>query len=79
MEFERLSESYEPVEKRLKHYKEFVQTLTVEDAKFKALLYGLRDTVLQQQLPGKTTSFRIGMTVSQRRLEAGSGCLAFNQ
>ena len=33
MEFDRLSEAYEPVEKRLKHYKEFVQTLTDDDAK----------------------------------------------
>ena len=33
MEFERLSEAYEPVESRLKHYKEFVQTLSDEDAK----------------------------------------------
>jgi seryl-tRNA synthetase len=27
MEFERLSETYSPVEQRLKHYKEFVHTL----------------------------------------------------
>jgi glutamate synthase (NADPH/NADH) small chain len=33
MEFDRLSEAYEPVEKRLKHYKEFVQTLSDDDAK----------------------------------------------
>ena len=33
MEFERLSEAYEPVEKRLKHYKEFVQTLADDEAK----------------------------------------------
>jgi glutamate synthase (NADPH/NADH) small chain len=33
MEFERLSEAYEPVEKRLKHYKEFVHALTDEEAK----------------------------------------------
>ncbi len=33
LEFERLSEAYEPVEKRLKHYKEFVHTLSDEEAK----------------------------------------------
>ncbi|HEX9194595.1 MAG TPA: glutamate synthase subunit beta, partial [Azonexus sp.] len=33
MEFERLSEAYEPVEKRLKNYKEFVHTLSDEEAK----------------------------------------------
>ncbi len=33
LEFERLSETYEPVEARLKHYKEFVHTLNDEDAK----------------------------------------------
>ncbi|MBL8421859.1 MAG: glutamate synthase subunit beta [Dechloromonas sp.] len=33
MEFERLSEACEPVEKRLKHYKEFVQTLADDEAK----------------------------------------------
>jgi glutamate synthase (NADPH/NADH) small chain len=33
MEFDRVSEAYEPVEKRLKHYKEFVQTLSDDDAK----------------------------------------------
>ncbi len=33
MEFERLSEAYEPVEHRLKHYKEFVHTLNDEDAR----------------------------------------------
>lgn len=33
MEFERLSEGYDPVEQRLKHYKEFVHTLNDEDAK----------------------------------------------
>ena len=33
IEFERLSEAYEPVEKRLKHYKEFVHTLSDEEAK----------------------------------------------
>ena len=33
MEFERVSETYEPVPKRLKHYKEFVATLPEEDAK----------------------------------------------
>ncbi len=33
MEFERLSEAYDPVEQRLKHYKEFVHTLNDVDAK----------------------------------------------
>ncbi len=33
MEFERLEEGYEPVEKRLTHYKEFVQTLSDDQAK----------------------------------------------
>ncbi len=33
MEFERLSEAYEPVEHRLRHYKEFVHTLNDEDAR----------------------------------------------
>ncbi|HXE37378.1 MAG TPA: glutamate synthase, partial [Azonexus sp.] len=33
MEFERLSEAYDPVEQRLKHYKEFVHTLSEDDAK----------------------------------------------
>jgi len=33
LEFERLSEAYDPVEKRLKHYKEFVHALNDEDAK----------------------------------------------
>jgi glutamate synthase (NADPH/NADH) small chain len=33
MEFERLSEAYEPVEHRLKHYKEFVHTLSDDEAK----------------------------------------------
>ncbi|PKO92900.1 MAG: glutamate synthase [Betaproteobacteria bacterium HGW-Betaproteobacteria-10] len=33
MEFERLSEAYEPVEKRLKNYKEFIQTLSDDEAK----------------------------------------------
>ena len=33
MEFERLEEGYEPVEVRLKHYKEFVQTLGDDQAK----------------------------------------------
>ena len=33
MEFERLSEAYDPVEQRLKHYKEFVHTLSDDDAK----------------------------------------------
>ena len=33
MEFERLEEAYEPVEKRLTHYKEFVQTLSDDQAK----------------------------------------------
>ena len=33
MEFERLSEAYEPVEQRLKHYKEFVQALSDDQAK----------------------------------------------
>lgn len=33
MEFERLSEAYEPVEVRLKHYKEFVSALSDNDAK----------------------------------------------
>ena len=33
MEFERLSETYSPVEQRLKHYKEFVHTLNDDDAK----------------------------------------------
>ena len=33
MEFERLNEAYEPVEQRLKHYKEFVHTLNDDDAK----------------------------------------------
>ncbi len=33
MEYERLEESYEPVEKRLKNYKEFVIALTPEQAK----------------------------------------------
>lgn len=36
MEFERLSEGYAPVEKRLKHYKEFVAHLTDEQAKTQA-------------------------------------------
>lgn len=33
LEFERLSEAYEPVEVRVKHYKEFVSHLSDEDAK----------------------------------------------
>jgi hypothetical protein len=33
MEFERLNEAYDPVEQRLKHYKEFVHALNDEDAK----------------------------------------------
>ncbi len=33
MEFERLEEAYEPVEQRLTHYKEFVKTLTDDQAK----------------------------------------------
>ena len=33
MEFERLSEAYEPVEHRLKHYKEFVHALNDDDAR----------------------------------------------
>jgi glutamate synthase (NADPH/NADH) small chain len=33
MEFERLEEAYEPVEQRLTHYKEFVQTLSDDAAK----------------------------------------------
>ena len=33
MEFERLSEAYEPVEKRLKNYKEFILTLSDDEAK----------------------------------------------
>ena len=33
MEFERVSESYDPVEHRLKHYKEFVHTLNDDEAK----------------------------------------------
>ncbi len=33
MEFERLSEAYEPVEQRLKNYKEFIHTLSDNDAK----------------------------------------------
>jgi glutamate synthase (NADPH) small chain len=33
MEFERLTEAYEPVELRLKHYKEFVHTLADDDAR----------------------------------------------
>lgn len=33
LEFERLSEGYDPVEQRLKHYKEFVHTLSDDDAK----------------------------------------------
>ena len=33
MEFERLSEAYEPVEHRLKHYKEFVHSLSEDEAK----------------------------------------------
>jgi len=33
MEFERLSEAYEPVEKRLKNYKEFIHILSDEEAK----------------------------------------------
>ena len=33
LEFERLEEGYEPVEKRLTHYKEFVQTLSDDQAK----------------------------------------------
>ncbi|MBK7899607.1 MAG: glutamate synthase subunit beta [Azonexus sp.] len=33
MEFERLEEAYEPVEQRLTHYKEFVQTLSDDQAK----------------------------------------------
>ena len=33
LEFERLAEAYEPIEHRLRHYKEFVQTLPDEDAK----------------------------------------------
>jgi glutamate synthase (NADPH) small chain len=33
MEFERLSEAYEPVEKRLKNYKEFIQALSDEEVK----------------------------------------------
>ncbi len=33
MEFERLSEAYEPVENRLKHYKEFILTLSDDQAK----------------------------------------------
>ena len=33
IEFQRLSESYEPVDNRLTHYKEFVGTLSDKDAK----------------------------------------------
>ncbi len=33
MEFERLSEAYDPVEKRLKNYKEFIHPLSDDDAK----------------------------------------------
>jgi glutamate synthase (NADPH/NADH) small chain len=33
LEFQRLSEAYEPVEKRVKHYKEFVARLSDDDAK----------------------------------------------
>jgi len=33
MEFERLSEAYEPVEKRVKNYKEFILTLSDDEAK----------------------------------------------
>jgi glutamate synthase (NADPH/NADH) small chain len=33
LEFQRLSEAYEPVEKRVKHYKEFVVRLSDDDAK----------------------------------------------
>ena len=33
MEFERLSEAYEPVERRLKNYKEFILTLSDDEAK----------------------------------------------
>ena len=33
MEFERLSEAYEPIENRLKHYKEFILTLSDDQAK----------------------------------------------
>lgn len=33
LEFERLSEAYEPIDKRLKHYHEFVARLTDADAK----------------------------------------------
>lgn len=33
LEFERLSEAYDPVEHRLKHYKEFVHTLSDDNAK----------------------------------------------
>jgi hypothetical protein len=54
MEFERLDEAYDPVEQRLKHYKEFVHALNDEDAKDAGrTLHGLRHPVLQQRLPGQ--------------------------
>jgi hypothetical protein len=47
-------EAYDPVEQRLKHYKEFVHTLSerrgCQDAG--RTLHGLRHPVLQQRLPG---------------------------
>jgi hypothetical protein len=59
LEYERLSEAYAPVEQRLKHYKEFVVTLSDEEAAKQGALHGLRHPLLQQRLPGEQHHSRL--------------------
>jgi glutamate synthase (NADPH/NADH) small chain len=61
MEFERLNEAYDPVEQRLKHYKEFVHALNDEDAKTQGARCMDCGIPFCNNGCRSTTSFRTGM------------------
>jgi hypothetical protein len=53
LEIERKDRSYEPVEQRLKNYKEFVLPMAPAEVSAGRALHGLRHPVLSQRMPGQ--------------------------
>ena len=60
LEFERLEEGYEPVEKRLKNYKEFVIGLTPEESKIQGARMGTSSSQGLLQAVNAASSDKLG-------------------
>jgi glutamate synthase (NADPH/NADH) small chain len=79
IEYQRLSEAYEPAEARLKHYREFVARSRRAGQPAGRALHGLRHSVLQQRLPGEQHHSRLERPRLSRQLEGGARGPALDQ